>query len=252
MSEENQTADAGNENQPPPEGWIQIPVLRGVYEIEPLLNLCDTIGGRIIGGYARFCCSPRENPDRAGDVDIFPVGASSEDCERIYESWKTALASAGLVAKHENNVSITYEKPEKPPFNRCPTIQLIKPVSEGAILTMGSVEDVLGNFDFTIVRVSLNSDRRTATAWASFNDDEQSRRLRILNIHCPISSLLRVMKYARKGYYMRPIEAMKLFADWENRTPEYRNRMADLFLTGTMGKLEKKEVDELEKLLRVD
>lgn len=77
-------------------------------------------------------------------------------------------------------------------------------------------------------------------------------KLRILNIHCPISSLLRVMKYARKGYYMRPVEALKLFNDWQQRDPDYRDRMKELFTTGQFGKITKEEIDELEKLMRVD
>jgi hypothetical protein len=60
------------------------------------------------------------------------------------------------------------------------------------------------------------------------------------------------MKYARKGYYMRPIESMKLFQDWQNRPEEYRQRIIQLFGDGKMGSLSKQEVDELEALLRVD
>ncbi len=239
-------------NTPPPEGWVQIPIMRGVFEIEPLLDLCDKHGGKIIGGYARFCCSTREQVVKAGDVDIFPVGETEEESKRVFEGHQAALALAGLKIKHENNVSITYELAETAPFNRCPTIQLIKPILEGAVVTMGSTETILDSFDFTIVRVALNADRKTATAWASFIDDEQRKRLRILNIHCPISSLLRVMKYGRKGYYMRPVEALKLFQDWDLRSDDYKKRMQDLFTTGQMGTLSQKEIDELESLLRVD
>ena len=60
------------------------------------------------------------------------------------------------------------------------------------------------------------------------------------------------MKYARKGYYMRPVEALKLFNDWEQRSPEYRARMNELFTTGQFGKITKEEIDELEKLMRID
>jgi hypothetical protein len=240
------------DSKEPATGWIQVPVMRGIFEIEPLLELCDKHGGRIIGGYARYCCSTREQPVKAGDVDIFPVGATEEESQKVYEGIKAALETAGLKVKHENNVSLTYEAATTAPYNRCPTIQMIKPVREGAVLTWGTVEEILDSFDFTIVRVSLNPDRKTATAWASFPDDEQHKKLRILNIHCPISSLLRIMKYGRKGYYMRPVEALKLFQDWETRTPEYRQRMAELFQTGQHGKLTQKEIDELEALLRID
>jgi len=241
-----------NEPTEHPEGWVQIPVMRGLFEITPLLDLCDKLGGKIIGGYARYCCSRQERLVMAGEVDIFPTGDTDEQCQSVYDAWASTLKSEGMEIKHENNVSITWDTKENPKFASCPTIQIIKPIEEGAILTRGTVEEILSNFDFTIVRVALNSDRKTATAWASFDGDEKAKRLRILNIHCPISSLLRVMKYGRKGYYMRPIEAIKLFVDWQGRSDEYRQRMADLFSQGKMGKLTKQEVDELEALLRVD
>lgn len=252
MNDDIEQKEREAEDELPLEGWVQIPIRRGLYEIEALLDGCDRWGGLVIGGYARYCCSTAEKPVPAMDVDVFPVGASDDECDRVYQNWLEGLKAAGLEPKHENNVSITWDHKDQDPYNRCPAIQLIKPIKEGAILTRGTVQEVLGNFDFTIVRVALNKDRRTATAWASFPKDEQRKKLRILNIHCPISSLLRCMKYARKGYYMRPIEAMKLFADWEQRTPEYRERIADLFTTGQLGQLSKTEVDELESLLRVD
>lgn len=238
--------------EPPPEGWVQVPCMRGIYEIEPVLDLLDKHGGRIIGGYARYCCSTNEKPYKAGDVDVFPVGATQEESEAVYKALSEAFKAAGLEIKHENNVSQSYLIPTTPPFNRCQTIQLIKPIIEGAVVTRGTVEEILGSFDFTIVRVALNPDRKTATAWASFEDDEKKKKLRILNIHCPISSLLRIMKYGRKGYYMRPVEVLKLLQNWEERTPEYRARIAALFTTGQMGDITQQEIDELEKLLRVD
>lgn len=252
MNDDIDNQEEENEKTPPPEGWIQIPILRGIFEIQPLLDLCDRHGGYVIGGYARFCCSTADRLVKAGDVDIFPVGADEAESQRVYDGWFKALTDAGLKVKHENNVSLTYEKPEAEPFNRCPTIQLIKPIEEGAIVTRGTVEEILSNFDFTVVRVAINRDRQTATAWASFPKDEKHRKLRILNIHCPISSLLRVMKYGRKGYYMRPVEALKLFVDWERRTPEYRQGISNAFEKSQFGKLSQTEIDELEALLRVD
>jgi hypothetical protein len=252
MSEQ-KMSEQQQEHLPPAEGWVQIPIRRGVFEISRLLDLRDKCGGRIIGGYARWCCSERQSLHHANDVDIFPIAEKEgDDSLKIYDAWKTAFIVEGLKVKHENEVSISYEKPESGPFLACPTIQLIKPTNVGAILTEGTVEEVLGNFDFTIVRVALNPDRLTATAWASFIEDDNKGLLRILNIHCPVSSLLRVCKYARKGYYCRPAEAMKLFFDWEQRTPEYRLKIFELFQKGNLGEISKEEIEELEKLLHVD
>lgn len=238
---------------PPPEGWVQIPIRRGIFEITRLLDLRDKCGGRIIGGYARWCCSERQSLHPAHDVDIFPIAEKEGDkSDTIFEAWKVALAAEGLKVLHENEVSITYEKTETGPLMACPVIQLIKPTTAGAIVTEGTVEQVLGNFDFTIVRVALNPDRLTATAWASFIEDDNKGLIRILNIHCPISSLLRVCKYARKGYYCRPAEAMKLFADWDGRSPDYKSKIVDLFQKGGFGEISKEEIEELEKLLHID
>lgn len=252
MNEQAEETQA-EEYQPPPEGWVQIPVRRGIFEITKLLDIRDRCGGRIIGGYARWCCSERQNLHHANDVDIFPiVSQPSETSAAIFEAWKLALTAEGLKQKHENEVSITYEKQEEGPFLACPVIQLIKPTLEGAIVTEGTVEEVLGNFDFTVVRVALNPDRLTATAWASFVADDKKGLLRLLNIHCPVSSLLRVCKYARKGYYCRPAEAMKLFADWDSRTPDYKSKILGLFSKGALGEISKEEIEDLEKLLHVD
>lgn len=241
-----------NTEPPPPEGWVQIPIRRGLFEITKLLDLRDQCGGLIIGGYARYCCSERETPHPAHDVDIFPISEDKDRSESIFQAWKAAFEKEGLKVLHENEVSITYEKSLTGPFLACPVIQLIKPMTVGAIHTEGTVEEVLANFDFTIVRVALNPDRLTATAWASFVQDDNKALLRILNIHCPISSLLRVCKYARKGYYCRPAEAMKLFIDWQNRSPDYKAGILKLFEKGNLGEITKGEVEELEKLLHVD
>lgn len=237
---------------PPPEGWIQIPVRRGLFEITRLMDLRDRCGGIFMGGYARYCCSERWKPEPAADIDIFPVAHGISTSEAVFESWKSELAKEGLTIKHENEISLTYERPKEGILLSAPAVQLIKPMKEGRIVTEGTVEQVLAGFDFTVVRVALNPDRLTATAWASFAEDDRKGLLRILNIHCPISSLLRVCKYSRKGYHCRPSEVLKLFMDWQNRNENYRSRIVELFQKGSFGKLSKEEIDQLEALLNVD
>ena len=236
----------------PETGWVQVPIIRGIYEISCLLDLCDQFGGTIIGGYARYCCSQAAQVIPAGDVDIFPTGLTLEDSEKTFKLWYNHLVLSGLSVQHENEVSCTWNSNHIMPFSGCPTIQLIKPVKKGAIVTCGSTEDILSNFDFSVVRVALNKDRKTATAWAAFMDDENSHRLNILNIHCPVSSTLRCMKYSKKGYWMNARETLKLLNDWLNRTPEYRENILQFFETSKQRDLTQKEIDELEALLNVD
>jgi len=76
-------------------------------------------------------------------------------------------------------------------------------VDEGAVVTIGTLEDILDNFDFTVVRAAILN-RHEVMVDRDFMADEGNRRLVFKNIHCPVSSLLRALKYARKGYYMRP------------------------------------------------
>lgn len=236
----------------PPTGWVQIPIARGVFEVSCLLDLCDSLGGYLIGGYARYCCSQAKEVFPAGDADIFPVGDTLEASQKVYEAWKSKLIEIGLRIKHENEVSITWDASGVGPYCFCPTIQLIKPVVKGKIVTSGTLETILGNFDFSVVRVAINRDRKTATAWASFTEDESKHFLRILNIHCPISSTLRFMKYSRKGYWSTPREVLKMFQDWISRTPEYRAEIEDMFTTSAKRELTREEIDHLEALLHVD
>lgn len=264
--------------------FVKVSVYRGTAEISEYLHMADRHHAVIAGGYPRYCCSPREEPVKAGDVDFFPktdqdqVGLCAE------------LEKIGFVKKHENHVSITYGyEGADLHWKLKPVPQVIKPVREGKIVTWGTVEEILENFDFTVVRVALvkvetcanclcgieahTADDTTgketclcercpawkdgAVAWggladADFEADEKNTHIQIKNIHCPISSTLRCMKYARKGYFAGPAQVLKLFLDWERRGPEYRDRMIELFRTSQMGQITQKEIDELEQLLNVD
>ncbi len=226
------------------QGFVSAPILRGLTEIENLYNFLFVKTGKykgmvfICGGYVRYICSPRRKPDPAGDVDIyvadpeiFPV--LIDDFEKTFK----------LKRKHENEVSITYERAEKAdhPLFATPPVQFIKPENKGKIVATGTLDEILENFDFTVIRAGM-PDFGMARVDADFMHDEAHHLLRLKNIHCPVSSLLRCYKYARKGYFMRPMEALRLFVDWENR--EDKADAGD--------GLSQNEIDELEKLMRID
>lgn len=234
-----------------PSKFIQIPVLRGFTEIECIWQLAQKHNSMICGGYARYCCSQLQKPAPAGDVDLFP---QADNC---LEGLKADLEKIGFSIKHENEVSITYahlKKHTDPRWIVCPTIQVIKPVIQGAIVTVGPIEEVLNNFDFTVVRVALLSPK-LALADEDFLKDDSSWRLHLKNIHCPISSTLRCVKYSKKGYWLPTTETMKLFLDWNERGPDYQNKLLDL-----LGKMKtpegeepsQKDIDELEKMMNID
>lgn len=236
-------------------GFKTIQLKRGFTEIEVFFNLAEKNNSVICGGYARFCASPVRDPIKAGDIDFFP---------KTEESTKSLLAdllAMGFVVMHENHVSYTLKPSEEKEndLSYLPTPQIIKPVIEGNIVTLGTTEEILQNFDFTVVRAAILNSKEVMVD-EDFEEDEKHHYLKLKNIHCPISSLLRCCKYAKKGYFMRPAEALKLFQDWVNRGPEYQARIIELFIESGKGKkaednpdgMTQEEIDELESLLRID
>lgn len=229
------------------EGFETVPLARGFTEIAPLFNLLkEQSGGVICGGYARYAASPNQDPSPSNDVDVYC------ETEEVFGKLRAALNAVPLIEKHENEMAVTYTRPDLGPWSYMPAVQLIKPVLEGRVVSAGDYQSVLGNFDFSVVRVAIISPTE-ALADADFLHDETTRLLRLKNIHCPISSTLRCMKYAKKGYWLRPLECLRLFIDWENRTPEYREKLVDFLGKADGGEgLSQEDINELEKLMRID
>lgn len=109
----------------------------------------------------------------------------------------------------------------------CPIVQVIKPVLQGAIVTVGEMREILNDFDFTIVRAALLSPTE-GLADADFVEDDKAWKLKLKNIHCPISSLMRCIKYSRKGYWLGLTESVKLFMNWNERGEDYQFKLIDL------------------------
>jgi hypothetical protein len=227
--------------------FVNVPIVRGFREIASLYNAIKNLEGMICGGYVRYCGSPVYKPVPASDVDIY-----CKDDAVFAGIFYYLKDSNQLEVRHENEISVTFKHPESGPFFYCPPIQLIKPIKEGRVVANGSVEDIIGNFDFSVIRCAIITPN-SILADKDFMEDEKKKILRLKNIHCPISSMLRCMKYSRKGYWMRPIESLKLFSDWEGRTVEYRLKIAEyLAKTTQKGGLTQEEVNELEALMRID
>lgn len=231
-----------------------IKAVRGIPQVAPVLDALRNKKAFICGGYARYMASPNTGKKlvKAGDVDIY-----CED-EATFEELYAHFKDAGLEIRWDNPMAITYLKaPKGNRYHGCPVIQLIKPVEEGAVVAVGNMDHILSNFDFTVIRAGVIEDPETLEVTVmvdeDFEDDEEKKYLRIKNIHCPISSMLRFMKYGRKGYHTRPAQIMKLFVDWDARPLSYRNRLQEIFQEGwEAGELSQEEIDELESLLRID
>lgn len=244
--------DSDKQNERPPsyvskDGFVTIPIKRGFTEIEELYNaVYQEDKSFICGGYVRYMGSPKGNPYQAVDVDVY------SETEEEYKRLKEFFHSKFLEIKHENNMAVTYHMPAEGSFSACPAIQLIKPIIKGKVVAKGNMEEILENFDFTVVRVAIKN-KKEILADADFLHDEEKSLLRLKNIHCPISSTMRCVKYGKKGYYLSPLQTIKLFVDWDARDDEYRANLlgfADKMINE--GELTQKEFDEFEEMLRID
>jgi hypothetical protein len=244
----------GDEKRPPryksQQGFTKVPLVRGFTEIAGLFKALQVLGDGsfICGGYARYCASPNvgNRLGKAGDVDIY--GPTDKTFERVRDYFKFEKVEI----RHENDMAITYRRPKSGPYQYCPTIQLIKPMKEGRVVAVGTMEEILENFDFTVVRAAIVNEG-TVLVDADFMHDEERKILRLKNIHCPISSTLRCMKYAAKGYWLPPRQALSLFLDWEARTDAYREELLNFIMRiDNDEKLTKEEINKFEALMRRD
>jgi len=256
---------------PAPIGFVRVPILRGLYELEHtgLLHEVVARNGIFCGGHVRWMCSPRSAAKLipSTDIDIYP---KDEVSFNILKNLFTVMYA--LEVRHENAMSITYRVPKSADDHRLaclPPIQLIKPVVEGRIVSHGSMEEILSNFDFSVVRCGFPAPdpagmspthNPQAMVDELFLHDEYRALLRIRNIHCPVSSTYRVIKYVRKGYWIRPMQMLGLFLDWDARPPEYRAKLVEFLRKAgeydpnhpEKGGLSQQEIDELEALMRID
>jgi hypothetical protein len=235
--------------------YVKVPLLRGFTEIKTLFEEVSKRDGIICGGYARYCASQNPDPVPATDVDVFPVHQES------FEGLKKFFTDLKFEVRHENDISLTYKRNADIKWLACPYVQIIKPTVEGRVVTLGDMEKILSNFDFSIVRAGILSPEEVLVD-EDFIEDEKKKIITIKNIHCPISSTFRVIKYTRRGYWAKPSEVVKLFVDWDQRDNEYRGRIIELFKKGETfdkdapegqkGGLSKEEIDELEAIMRID
>lgn len=221
--------------------FIETPLLRGFTEIKEIYELIHPLGGMIIGGYARYACSPNKQPIKADDLDIY---CSTME---VFEDVKKVLKNThNTRVQFESRNAISYTMTNS--WSHCPTIQLVKPINEGKKIVSGSLEEIMMNFDFTITRAYIK-DENTCIVDKRFIKDEEDMFLRIKNIHCPISSTFRFMKYRNKGYSTGAREIMKLFYDWDARDKEYKDNLAHYF---DIKDPTQSEIDTLEELLNID
>ncbi|MCR4284528.1 MAG: hypothetical protein NUV97_00605 [archaeon] len=230
-----------------------IKLVRGFTEIQALWEFTKKHKLWICGGYARYCASLKVDPVPARDIDLF---CENESC---YPLAYNELIDSGLEIEYENDLSVTFKIPKDKNhlWRTTPTMQIIKPVKESRIVSFGIPEVILENFDFTITRACIVSPTEVLVD-EHFIEDDLRNLIIIKNIHCPVSSMFRAIKYIRKGFFMSPVESIKLFQDWSSRSDEYRAQLLDYLMKIDIHKesgestLSQKEIDELERLMMLD
>jgi hypothetical protein len=227
---------------------VTIPILKEKLRIKYLLDLIGQDKAYIMGGFVRYCCTEKETIKHAHDIDIYCYD------QTVFDSMRKKLNEAGFTEhKKEYPVCVMFAKKGPVDF----PLQLIKPIQDFNLKALGTMEEIIENFDFTVARIGVINENE-AMADDDFIADATQKKLVIKFIHCPVSSMLRIMKYAKKGFSIRPFEIFKLFVDWEGRDNNYRQIIAELFLKsnkiGEDGKPEitDDEIEHMERLLRRD
>lgn len=217
--------------------FVELKIIRSKPVIENLLSIIKK-NGFICGGFARVCCSKREDVIPSNDIDIY--SKTKED----FDILKNRFIDMGFIKGKESEAAIS--------FRYSLPLQLIKPLDEGNIKLVGTVEEILSNFDFTIARSAIfidDNDKIKAIGDSDFIEDDNANRIVIKNIHCPISEVYRISKYSKKGYFVPIKEIVKLFIDWDNRDDEYKTKLFNFL---QKEKLTKEDIEELEALLHID
>ena len=199
-----------------------LPIIRGKETLGVFTSLMGT-NIKYCGGYVRWAASPSLNPAAYGDLDAY-----AETMEQHEEAKKRLQ---GFIKKEP-----TFDSPVATSFTfdgtaleGAPKLQLIKPVGDGNTVLSGTLTDIIENFDFSIIRIGVDPKVSLDYALADddFIQDEMNKVLNVKKIHCPISAIKRIAKYREKGYAVSNENLMKLFTDWDGRTPEYKKDLSE-------------------------
>lgn len=177
--------------------------------------------GFISGGFARYCVSKNEDAIIPNDIDVFC--RDEETFKRIESRMKS---HPEMKRKGKTEIETKFEYRMSSGFHKnYYSIQVIKPTQIMNMVSDGDYARVLDNFDFTISKAAIlnSSEDIFAVVHKDFHEHDAANKLVITNIHCPISSMKRVIKYCNKGYHIESSELLKLFKDYENRSPEWKD-----------------------------
>jgi len=192
-----------------------------------ILTLIDG-DGFLAGGSVRALVTKNYN---ATDFDVYSYTLDGR--ERLV---KTFLDD-GYVALNYNSNCVTLEK------NKI-QVQVI-------FSFVGTIEQVLDEFDFTICRIG--TDGLVVYKDKDFDSNVERKLIRIKTIQCPIGAVRRIIKYAKKGFFITNFQIFKIYQDFIKRPTTYHADLEKLLKEQDDGTITPDEMQELYNLLkRVD
>lgn len=190
------------------------PILRGYEKIRDLMSAIYPYAV-LCGGYAAYMCADDSvNLAEPEDIDLFLL--EETDFERTCKS----LNNLGFVLKTETVMAVTFEK------DNFPLVQIIKPNSNEKLKTFGQMEEILSCFDFTVTRCGIK-DEMTAIVDPYFHADMEAKRLRIAFMSNPIAQLMRIQKYAKKGFKASIAEIIHVLVEWDECDKSFKQTFVE-------------------------
>lgn len=168
--------------------YLTINPKRNLEIIKEVFEIIGAFEAFIAGGFARHSITDAPE-DYYSDIDIYSRSLKK------YEMMEEVFKSKFKIIK-ESEVSITFDN----------KYSIIKPV----LGFYGTPEQVLNTFDFTICQAAIINPE-TCLYNSSFYEDHKNKRLILYCTNYPINTFFRVIKYTKKGYFISPLEVLKIF-----------------------------------------
>lgn len=228
--------------------WQPCPVVRGLYELEPLLEVMRKSNPNlfIAGGAARYMLSPHKDPIPYGDIDIYTPDGDSDflsdtgiwECVNHTESVKSWQPGSALTESSD------------PRWHTMKNLQTVEVPQIADLPQYEQIIATLARFDISNVRAAIFWDARhyqwRGLIWNHFKHCELNRIVDIEGAHNAAITLKRLRKYTNAGYTLAsgvpalllrqwhtidPIDRLKLYA----RKPERLAKAGYIEINGEVG-----------------
>lgn len=163
------------------------PVVTALWLTTPGIYICG-------GALRAFYSIPYDRDEIIKDFDLYFADKAT------FDLFLETMKKNGYEPSFESERAITYSslREDGPP------IQAIQYV-------MGTIEEVLGEFDFTIVKCGASSSE--VVMHQNFVDDLGNGALVYCGSKLPLSSLNRAFKYTTKSYWLPAIQMLAILCD---------------------------------------